>query len=275
MKYTNQDLPAGLGKTERERLSKLLRGTQVTILVAEAANILNMEPEAVVKLLSWYAKKGWLKRIRQGVYLPVALESPTSDIILEEPFVIAEKLFSPCYIGGMNAANFWGLTEQLFRTITVMTQKPVKKRNPNIAGTEYVIHTIKPQYFFGLKSHWFNDVKVQISDPTRTIVDMAIFPQFCGGLRFVSDVFQSYIKSKHKDIDLLIEYLDKAKNGAAIKRIGFLAEKFFSDEENLINYCLVNLTKGYIKLAPNIDCPRLIRRWRLGVPNNWKEKSYD
>ena len=33
---------------------------------------------------------------------------------LEDPLVIAEKLFSPCYVGGWSAAEYWGITEQIF-----------------------------------------------------------------------------------------------------------------------------------------------------------------
>lgn len=266
MKYT-----MGLGKLEREQYAALLRGCKVTISVAEAAQILDLEPNKAAMLLARLARKGWLNRIAYGVYIQVPVESSTGDSIAEDPFVIAEKLFSPCYIAGMNAANYWGLTEQLFRTITVMTQKPVRDTTPTIAGSDYVIHSIKPLYFFGLETVWIDNVKVKISDPSRTLVDMAMFPKFCGGTRFFADVLESYYHSEAKDFDLVVQYLKMAQNGAAIKRLGFLIEKYFPKEEKFIDYCLKNLTKGYIKLSSGIECPRLIKRWRLWVPENWKE----
>lgn len=275
MNSSKQGIIAGLGKIERERLSKLLRATKVTISVSEAAAILSLTPKQAAKLLAWYTKKGWLNRIAQGIYLPVPLESETSDIVSEEPFAIAEKLFSPCYIGGMNAVNYWELTEQLFRKVTVMTKNKIKDRKPKIAGAEYVIHSIKPEYFFGLQTIWLAGIKVQISDPTRTIIDLVMFPQYCGGLRFVMDTIQAYFQSKYKDIDMLIDYLKKAKNGAAIKRLGFIVEKYFSEEKKIINFCLENLTQGYIKISPSLDTPRLIRRWRLWVPDRLKAVGND
>jgi len=56
MKYTT-----GLGKLERERYSALLRSTKATISVAEAAKILNLEPNKAAMLLARFARKGWLK----------------------------------------------------------------------------------------------------------------------------------------------------------------------------------------------------------------------
>ncbi len=100
---------------------------------------------------------------------------------------------------------------------------------------------------------------------------MLLFPQFCGGMRFIVDVLQNYYQSKYKDINLLISYMAKTDNGAAIKRMGFLAEKYLPDENQLIDYCMSHLTEGYIKLSPSLDYPRLIRRWRLWIPDSWKE----
>lgn len=275
MKDSRKEKTLGLGPLERERLSKLLRETKVTISVHQAAKSWKMDRDQAAKLLSWYNKKGWLNRIARGVYIPVPLSSQTSDVVPEEPFAIAEKLFSPCYISGVNAANYWGLTEQIFRTVTVMTRKQVMKRKEKIAGTEYDLHTLKSDHFFGLKSIWLSGIKVQISDPTRTLVDMFMFPAFCGGIRFIEDVLINYINSKYKDIDLLIKYLERSKNGAAIKRLGFLIEINSLDQQKLIDFCSNNLTKGYAKLSPSLDCVRLVSRWHLWVPEHWKEKLND
>jgi predicted transcriptional regulator of viral defense system len=273
MKYTQaaKSDPKGLGKKERDKYSALLRKSKATISVAQAEQILDMANDRAAMLLARLARKGWLKRIAYGVYIPVPPESPTSDIVVEEPFIIAQQLYDPCYIGGMNAANYWDLTDQIFQTITVMTQKKVRDRQPEIAGTKFLIHSIKASYFFGLKSIWLDNVKVSISDPTRTIIDMMIFPQFCGGLRFITDVLKSYFNSKNKNIELLTKYVELAENGAAIKRLGFLIERYYPNEEQLIIFCKDNITKGYSKIVPTIECVSLIKRWNLWVPSSWKE----
>lgn len=273
IKHSKKNALAGLGKLERTSLSQLWRDTKITITPKEAAEIWQLNSVQAAKRLAWFNKKGWLERIRQGVYIAIPLDSLISDIVPEEPFAIATQVFSPCYIGGINAANYWDLTEQLFRTVTVMTEKKVQNRKPVLAGTEYILHTLKPQYFYGLKTVWLADVKVKISDPTRTLVDMLMFPDFCGGLRFIVDVLENYFKSDMKNIEQFIEYLAKAPNGAALKRLGYLLELKFPDEQRLIEYCAQNLTTGYAKLNPAQPCEKLVTKWRVWVPESWKEKA--
>ena len=81
--YTMQTI-SGLGKIERERLAALIRGTKGTISVPEAASILQVSPSEASKMLSKWAGKGWLSRVRQGIYVPVPIESRTADVPLEK-----------------------------------------------------------------------------------------------------------------------------------------------------------------------------------------------
>jgi len=73
------------------------------------------------KTMARLANKGWLSRVRRGLYVPVPIESATTDPALQDPWLIAQKLYAPCYIGGWSAAEHWQLTEQVFQRIVVMT----------------------------------------------------------------------------------------------------------------------------------------------------------
>ena len=260
----------GLGKADRERLSAVLRGTKGTITVAGAAAILEMPRISTAKLLSRWAKKGWLSRVRRGLYIPVPLESPTADIPFEDAWIIADKLYQPCYIGGWSAAEYWDLTEQIFRTVTVLTTQRPRVRKQSIKGTDFLLKTVPDKAMFGLKAVWRGQVKVNVSDPARTVLDMLSDPQLGGGLRSTVDMFKNYMASEMKDIALLIEYADQLGNGAVFKRLGFLLEKFNEDEQVFILQCRNRLTKGNAKLDPALKVDKLITRWRLWVPERWK-----
>ncbi|MEI9476184.1 MAG: type IV toxin-antitoxin system AbiEi family antitoxin domain-containing protein [Deltaproteobacteria bacterium] len=257
---------SGLGKIDRERLAKLIRGTKGTISVPEAAKILRVTPSDVSKMLSRWTGKGWLSRVRRSLYIPVPLESRTADVPLEDPWIVAERLYSPCYIGGWSAAEYWGLTEQIFRTIVVMTVQKPRDRKPVIKGTTFLLRTVSEKAMFGLKPVWRGQVKVSVSDSTRTILDMLSDPQLGGGIRPTSDMFKNYLKSKNKNMDLLIEYADRLGNGAVFKRLGFLLEQFAKDEQSAIDLCRAKLTKGNARLDPKITAGKLITRWRLWIP---------
>lgn len=261
---------SGLGKVERSQLIEVIRNTKGIVSVADASEILKLDRNAVAKILAKWAKKGWLSRIRRGLYIPVPLESRTSDVPIEEPWIIAEYLYSPCYIGGWSAAEYWDLTEQIFRSIIVLTVQKPRNRKPVIKNTKYVVRTISEKAIFGVKPVWRRNVKILVSDPTRTIIDMLNDLSLGGGLRPTVDMLLNYLKSKYKNTELLIDYTNRLGNGAVYKRMGFLFERLVPDENRVISACKAKLTKGNAKLDPKLPPDRLITKWKLWVPNNWK-----
>jgi predicted transcriptional regulator of viral defense system len=198
----------------RAKLAKLLRETKGTVSAEQAAASLGVTPREAAKTLARWARQGRLSRVRRGLYVPVPLEAGTGDVALEEPWIIAERLFNPCYVGGWSAAEHWGLTEQIFRSVLVMTTKKPRKRKLVIKGTTFVLRTIQSDSFFGTKPVWRGQVKVNVSDSTRTVLDILDDPALGGGARPMTDVFRNYLGSKSKDLPLLISYAERLGHGA-------------------------------------------------------------
>jgi predicted transcriptional regulator of viral defense system len=261
----------GLGKLDREQLASLLRATQGTISIKESASILGVSQQEAGKRLARWCTNGWLSRIKRGVYITVPLASTTTEIALEDSWVIAEKLYSPCYIGGWSAGEYWGLTEQIFRTIVIKTTQKPRNRHPTINGTAFMLVTTTTDLMFGLKVVWRGQVKILVSDPTRTILDFLINPKLGGGIRATVDMLNEYLNSEHKNLPLMIEYAARLENGAVFKRLGFLIERFAPEESAIIEFCQKNLSEGKVKLDPQLVSERLITKWRLWIPQNWKE----
>jgi len=263
----------GLGKVDRERIASIIRGTKGTISVTEAAEILEVAPTYAAKMLARWAKKGWFSRVKRGLYIPVPLESRTADVSLEDPWLIAERIYSPCYIGGWSAAEHWNLTEQIFRTVVVMTTQKPRDRSPTIKGTSFLLRTVSDKAMFGFKSVWRGKVKISISDPTRTMLDMLNDPRLGGGIRSTVDMFNNYFRTENMNLELLIQYAERLGNGAVFKRLGFLLERLAPKEVNSINKCRTNLTTGNAKLDLQLSADKLITRWRLWVPEAWAKES--
>ncbi len=262
--------PLGIGKLDRERLTLLLRGTTYTITAKEASNILDISQHRASTLLARYATKGWLSRIKAGIYIPVPLEAIDSDITLEDPFIVATKLYAPCYIAGWSAAEYWGLTEQLFSTVVVFTKQKQRNKNITIKNTRFLLHKIPENTFFGLKSLWRGQIKIKISDPSKTIIDLINTPNIGGGIEHVADVLSNYLKSEHTELDTLFHYARKLNNGTVFKRLGFLMERDSAIEKKYIHYCKEHLTNSKAKLDPELNNNKLVTRWKLWVPERWK-----
>jgi len=260
---------AGIGSLDRERLGKILRETRGTISVSDASVILKMNSANASKFLARLAKKGWIARVKRGLYVPLSVESRESVAILEDPWVVAARLFEPCYIGGFSAAERWGLTEQIYTSIMVMTAKEIRSRKEEIANTTFLLRKISKKSLFGSKTVWRGQVKVSVSDPSRTVLDLLDDPVLAGGVRPIQDMFQAYLRSSDKDLPLLLDYTSKLGNGAVFKRLGFLMEHLAPDEKAFIAGCRQGMTTGYARLDPSRKGGRLITRWRLWVPDRW------
>ncbi len=259
----------GLGKKSRGRLSLLLRKTNGTVSVEQTANILKLSPKESAILLARWAKQGWLYRVQRGLYVPIPLDSLSGEIAVEDPWIIANTIFNPCYIGGWSAAEYWDLTEQIFKSIVVITSKKLKKRKLKIAGIDFYLKSTYSKFLFGTKIIWRGKNKIQVSDPTRTIVDMLNDPKLGGGIRPVNDILKVYLKSKYRNLNLFIDYADRLENRTVFKRFGFLIEKTEPDEKDILRKCLSRLSKGNSKLDPDLKTTRLVTKWKLWVPESW------
>lgn len=262
---------AGLGKKERAQLGTLLKARTPAITPESAAKVLEIEQARAAQLLARWSKKGWLSRVKRGVYLPVPLQSDTTEVMADEPWVLAKSLFSPCYIGGWSAAEHWDFTEQIFSSAMVFTSKKVEARELNLKGARFTLKTIKPERIFGLKTIWIQNQKVDISDPSRTIVDAFNDPATVGGIRMCIDMLKRYMKSEHKNLNLVFDYALKINNTATFKRIGFIFSLEFPAEGKFIEKARRALKSGYSQLDPAVPGKTLVTEWGLWVPQGFKK----
>lgn len=260
----------GIGKQSRERLAQVLRGTSGTITAGDAARILTLSPPQSAKLLAFWAKQGWLKRVRRGLYIPVPLDSLTQEIAPDDPWVLANRIWSPCYIGGWSAAEHWDFTEQIFSSVMVFTTKQLRDRELDIDGAKYYLKKCGSASLFGLQVIWKGSNKISISDPSRTIVDLLDDPALGGGMRPVKDIFAEYLRSKYRDMQKLSEYASRLNNRTVFKRLGFLVEELLPNEKKILELCRKKMSKGNSQLDPDLPSKNLVTRWRLWVPESWQ-----
>ncbi len=262
----------GFDAKYRHYFSQLAGKSQGPITIQQAATILSVSYNKAKYILIHLAKSGWLFRIKQGLYTPVPPTIEEGQPFAEDPWVIANALFNPCYIGGWDAISYWGLTDQIFNHTFIYTQTSQKKSKQDYLNHTFIVHKIPQEQFFGLNTFWKKTIKLKISDPSRTIIDLLDTPHLFGGSATLYEVFVEYLKSEHKDISLLVDYALKMRNKAILKRLGFLLEYEGLMNTDIQCKLLNNMSAGKVKLNPTQDCPKLITKWQLWVPEHWKKE---
>jgi predicted transcriptional regulator of viral defense system len=256
----------------RERLAAVLRRGGDLITVDDAIAVLGIDRTRAAKLLARWQEQGWLRRVRRGLYAVVPLTSRKDEQIIEDLWTVVPELFNPGYVGGASAAQHWDLTEQLFRTIFVFTARPVRKSAQTIQGTPFAVKHLAAPKIFGTRTLWRGRIKLQISDPARTIIDMMDDPRVGGGINHAADCLKAYLAREDADTRLLISYAERLGNGAVFKRLGFLVESI-GGPVSLTDACAAHLTQGAVSLDPAQPSSRFLTRWRLRLPERWKARK--
>ena len=257
----------------RRNLARVVRHAPEIFQIDDVESILSISRKKATRLVSVWTRQSWLRRVGPGTYVAVQLALLDSELVLEDPWILVPALFSPAYIGGWSAAEHWGLTDQIFRPIVVMTSKPVRERHQTHHGTEFVLRSIQERKFFGQELIWRGSTRVLVSNIHRTVIDLLDTPSIGGGIQHVTDCVNIYLRSEYRNDEVLLDYAIRFGNGAVFKRLGFIAEHH-QTSRGLVRVCRSHLTKGNAKLDPTLDCPRLVSNWRLWIPSNWSRNTY-
>lgn len=255
----------GLGARERNVLRILVAKGGATVSADDVIERLGVSRPYANLVLSRLKKKGWLQRLRRGVYSIVPLHSVSGQPVLEEPMVIAMSLFAPCYISGWSAAEHWDLTEQISNSVVVYTSRRQRKNIQSIGRVTYRTRYTN-ETLTGVTTFWSESNVVRIADPHRLIVDILQSPDLGGGGRQTLDIVKTYWRSERADADTLLEYAQRLGNGALFKRLGFSAEYFGAPTEEWVLECRARLTSGIAQLDPSgSKRGRIVSRWQLQV----------
>ena len=274
MNITQRDKSAGrvaggIAGTTREALEELHRAFRGPFGIADAAQVLDIEPAEAGRLLAHLARKRWLARVRRGLYLAVPLDAARPGEWSEDPWVVAVKAFEPCYIGGWSAAEHWSLTEQLFRDVLVVTAREVRRRDHVLQDMPFTVTRRQPEALeFGVRSVWRGAARVPVSDPSRTVVDILDDPSIGGGMRHVADVIAEYLQSEQRNDELVLTYGGRLGNRTIFKRLGWVLE-LRGESGMLLDACAERRSAGLAKLDPSVEAAgSIVRRWGLRVNVN-------
>lgn len=273
--YTNMKT-GGISNKNRALLDTLNREVKNPFGILDVSRILTMPLPKARRLVAYWASRGWLTRIKRGLFITVPLGAINPAERSEDPWIVAATIFEPCYIGGWSACEHWGFTDQIFKDIVVFTSRKVRHKRNEIHGTVYIVRTIRKEKIFGIKPVWRGYTKINVSDPSRTLVDILSEPYLGGGIRNVASIVKEYFSGEDKDEAKLLDYISKLGNGTAYKRLGYLSEYLKINVPKVIEACRKNMTSGYSRLDPSLPTKgTILRRWNLYVNALTESKKND
>ncbi|WP_225336635.1 type IV toxin-antitoxin system AbiEi family antitoxin domain-containing protein [Halomicrobium urmianum] len=241
-----QNIRQGLSTRESRLLARLAGAGHQIISVDDIETTLEVPPNTAREIASRLTEKGWLDRLFPGTYLIIPLTAGEEAVYTTHEYLIAAHVSEPMYIGYYSALSHHRLTEQVPRTVYVVT--PTRAQSREIHGVPYRVTTVTERKFFGCEPTSVEGTTVQVSDLEKTLVDCADHPEFCGGLRELATAMRT-ADEQGCTWDIVGEYLERLDNGAATKRIVYLADQLDIDipaREELVT----SFTSGYSLLDP-------------------------
>jgi predicted transcriptional regulator of viral defense system len=213
----------------RVDLLNLLAKEGNTFTFNDALKISNLSTKSLQKVLYRLQQSDAIERIEKGKYT------------LHE-FVIGSLLVEPYSIAYWSALNFYGLTEQIPRTVFIQTITRKFNFNPEVFGVHYKIIKVKKEKMFGIRKEWIEETPINITDKEKTMIDCLDKPQYCGGIIEVAKA----LKNNKFDRKKLEEYAQRIGNSGVIRRLGYLCEllniKIKLPKLNIRNYLLLDPT---------------------------------
>lgn len=204
-----------------------------------------------------------MRRVRRGLYIPVPLDAENPATWSEDPLVLADAIWTPCYFSGWTAASHWSLTDQIFRRTVVKTMNRVRSAHERALDYDYLlIHVPQDAMSWGLEHVWRDERRVQIADPARTVIDVLDDPRLGAGIRHCAEILEEYLQDHAWST--LLEYGDRLGNRTVFKRLGYLLEATGHTDKAQLKQCEARISAGVSLLDPSAPVGgRRIGRWGL------------
>jgi len=259
------NIKSGLSKREALALTRLAAQNRTILTIEDIEEVIDVSYEEAKKVANNLVHKKWLDRLKSGTYLIVPLAAGEKGEYTEHEYVIASHLADPMYLSYWTALNHHGLTEQVPLTVYAATTDRVPTRE--IHNVTYQFITITERKFFGYNTESIGAYKINVASVEKAIADCADHPEYCGG---ITELGKALKNADDLDTETLADYLVKIGNGAAIKRIVYLADIYGIGLENG-EILEEEFTTGYSKLDPTRGDGTHSRKYRLQLNVNEDE----
>lgn len=242
-----------LTEYELEALETALIEYGAVVTFDQLSNLFNENREYTRKRISKFAKQGWLKRIKKGVFVMSDLSSRGTLSISYN--AVVNVIVEEAYISFESALQYHGLYDQLLTNINSISLKRYKKTT--IAGYSFQFIKTQQRYFYGWDTYDIDGQSVKIANIEKALVDLIQFHRN----RYATDLVLEKLSAFKSAIihQRLIEYVLKA-NLTTQRIIGFLLD--FAELDSSELYSSV-LNRQSVSSISNAEKNLYNHKWKL------------
>jgi len=257
----NKKYTTTLSSKELEIIEKLIVKHGNIVDLAMIYKILNNKSNQEIKnIVSDLVKKGWLIRIKRGVFVISNIAS--RGTIEFSQLTVSQIIESDSYISFEAALQHYGLFDQYLRVITSIGKKKTYVTNFSDWTFKYI--KAKKDLFNSYKEFNMDGQLVKIATKEKTILDFLTYRRTIGNIDLVIEKLKNY--KNEFDIEQLI-YLSKDCSITTIRTLGVILDLIDIDSSKL--YGIVKNNKNYSFMTTSSDI--FNAKWRIYVDKNFKK----
>jgi len=248
-------ISTGLTSQELSLIEELIGNYGSIVSLAQIeASLSSMSKAKLRKMVSRLAQKGWLFRVKRGVYVVCDISQRGSLAISH--YTVGNLLVEDSYISFEGALQAHGMYDQLLATLRSISL--TRYKDSQVGGVAYRFIKTTDKYFYGWETHWLDGWQVKIASAEKALIDMIQFHRNTYSVDLVIEVLGEY--ENEIDLKKLVGYLHKST--IAVQRIfGFVFDLLGLSEEAEALHSVVKGKTNSSKVTAQSDL--FNARWRL------------
>ena len=216
----------GISEKELQNLETALARYGAVVSFEQLSESFREERPYLRKRISQFARKGWLFRIKKGVYVISDLHSRGSLSISQ--YAVVNLLVEPAYVSFESALQYHGFYDQLLSKVTSVATKQFQDKD--IDGYTFSYIKTIPAYFYGWENHPMDGQTVKIASREKALIDLIQYHRSRYSVDLVLEKLNNF--THEFDLDRLIEF--SLQSTIATQRIlGFVLDCLSLDSEKL------------------------------------------
>jgi predicted transcriptional regulator of viral defense system len=237
---------------------------QRTVTLAELRQKLDASAGYARVLAHRLVKKGWLERLRPGLFQLVPAERGREGVADTHPLAAGAVLVDPYFFSYGTACTHHGLTEQAFAEVYIACRE--RRRADTIRGKRYVFVYLPEEHFFAFEPTLVLGQSVQMATVERALLDAIDRPRYAGGIGEVSRIAAR--AAPRVSWDALLELLGEWRSSALVQRVGYFLDLHGADVSSEVREALLELVLPSSKILLGSrrrwgTSGKLVRPWNV------------